>query len=59
MNSVFRSENSKGGVLTNKFAHIEKSKAFANNREISKEDLVRLNESTMKKKMKMKPLNKG
>lgn len=52
MKSIFRSEINKGGVLTNIFAHIEKSKAFANNREISKEELIRLNELTMKRKEK-------
>lgn len=52
MKSIFHSERNKGGVITNIFAHIEKSKAFTNNRELSKEELIQLNKITMEKKSK-------
>ena len=58
MRSIFKAENNKGGVHTNVFAHISSSKAFENNREMSREELMRLNKITMEKKKHLKPFSK-
>lgn len=55
MKSIFESKKSKGGVLTNVFAHLEKSNAFANNRELSREELIKFHRQTLEKKAKLKP----
>ena len=58
MRSIFEAEKIKGGVITNVFAHIYPSKAFSNNREISREELIRLNEITMEKKKRLRSVSK-
>ncbi len=58
MQGLFKSESSKGGVVTHVFGHFEKSNAFANNREMSKEELIRLHKTTLEKKSKLKPKTK-